>query len=126
MNEAINEAGNKVYGATSTTGLIISLIVYILLVVAMWKIYEKAHEPGWLSIIPIVNLYMLFKIACGKGWLCLFMFIPLANLIADVIINWKLVKAFGKGVGTFLLAIFLPPVALLMLGFGDAKYLGPQ
>lgn len=126
MNEAINEAGNQVSQQTSTPGLIISLIFYVLLVVAMWKVYEKANQPGWLSIIPIVNLYVLFKIAWGNGWLCLLMLIPVVNIVVDFIMNWKLVKAFGKGVGTFLLAIFLPPVALLILGFGSARYTGPK
>ena len=41
---------------------------YILLVIAGWKIFKKAGEPGWKSIIPIYNFYMLYKIVDMQGW----------------------------------------------------------
>ncbi len=34
---------------------IISLILGIIAIVAMWKIFKKADKPGWASIIPIYN-----------------------------------------------------------------------
>ena len=37
-------------------GTILSLAVAVLGVVAMWKIFEKAGEPGWAAIIPFYNL----------------------------------------------------------------------
>ena len=47
--------------------LLVSFIVYLLLVIAMWKIFVKAGEAGWKSLIPIVDFYYLFKIAMGKN-----------------------------------------------------------
>lgn len=49
--------------------LTISVIIwYILLIIAGWKIFKKAGEPGWKSIIPIYNFYMLYKIVDMQGW----------------------------------------------------------
>ena len=39
------------------------LIVVVLPIVAMWKIYVKAGVPGWGVLVPIYNVYLLFKIA---------------------------------------------------------------
>lgn len=41
---------------------VVYLAVAVLGIVAMWKIFEKAGEPGWAAIIPFYNLYVLFKI----------------------------------------------------------------
>ena len=41
---------------------VVYLAIAVLGIVAMWKIFEKAGEPGWAAIIPFYNLYVLFKI----------------------------------------------------------------
>ena len=47
---------------------IISLIFFVLMVIGNWKIFKKAGEPGWKSIIPIYNVYIMFKIVNMKSW----------------------------------------------------------
>lgn len=42
--------------ASLTIYYIIVSIVAILLIVAQWKIFTKAGEKGWKSIIPIYNM----------------------------------------------------------------------
>jgi hypothetical protein len=37
----------------------------VLLIVAWWKLFEKAGEHGWAAIIPFYNTYVLYKIS-GK------------------------------------------------------------
>lgn len=39
------------------------LVLSILSIVAMWFIFEKAGEAGWKSLIPLYNVYIMFKIA---------------------------------------------------------------
>lgn len=118
IGAAIAGAGAVVY--------IISLAISIALLVAMWKVYVKAGEPGWAAIVPFYNNYVLFKIAMGKGILFLLMFVPFVNFIALIIAYVKLAKAFGKGTGFAIGLIFLSPIFMIMLGFGDAQYEGPQ
>ena len=105
---------------------IVYLVVLVALIVAMWKLFVKADEPGWKSIIPFLNTYILFKIAWGNGWLFLLGFVPVVNIVVSFILMWKLCKAFDKGVGFFVLMIFLAPIAWLILGFDSSEYMGPQ
>ena len=42
---------------------IIAIAVAIFMIVAQCKLYSKAGEKWWSAIIPVWNLYVLFKIA---------------------------------------------------------------
>ena len=112
------------------TGYMIGyLIVCVLLLVAMWKIFTKAGEAGWKSIIPIYNVYTMVQLFWNTdhpGLMTLLTFVPIANIIVAFILLYKMCQAFGKGVGFFLLMLFFSPIALLILAFGSADYLGPQ
>src|SRR4051812_42634419 len=46
----------------------IYLAVFLLVVIGLWKVFEKAGQPGWAAIIPVVNLYFLCKVAGRPGW----------------------------------------------------------
>jgi hypothetical protein len=46
----------------------ICIAYYVLLMVACWKVFEKAGEKGWKAIIPIYNEYITYKIAGIKNW----------------------------------------------------------
>ena len=106
--------------------VIVGLVVGILLLIAAWKILEKAGEPGWKAIIPFYNMYTLVKIADGNGLKFLLLCIPIVGFIYDIIFSLKLAKAFGKGTGFGIGLFLLPNVFTLILGFGSAEYQGPQ
>ena len=106
--------------------VIVGLVVGILLLIAAWKILEKAGEPGWKAIIPFYNMYTLVKIADGNGLKFLLLCIPIVGFIYDIIFSIKLAKAFGKGTGFGIGLFLLPNVFTLILGFGSAEYQGPQ
>jgi hypothetical protein len=45
------------------TGFWVAYFIFIvLMVISMWKVYEKAGQPGWAAIIPVYNLIALLKI----------------------------------------------------------------
>ena len=104
--------------------LIVSLVVLVLLIVANWKIFTKAGEPGWASLIPFYSNYVLFKIVFDKGWLFLLLFIPVVNAIISIILIFKLAQVFGHGVGFGFGLLFLSPIFLLILAFGSSEYEG--
>ncbi len=109
-------------------GIVVILIVLALvvfLIAAMWKIYEKAGQEGWAAIIPIYNTYILLKIVGKPGWWLLLMFIPLVNIVFLVWTYNMLSKSFGKDEGFTVGLLLLGIVFIPILGFGDAKYLGP-
>ncbi|MCR5128285.1 MAG: DUF5684 domain-containing protein [Lachnospiraceae bacterium] len=113
-------------GMFSGATALVSLVVMVVMIVAMWKIFEKAGEAGWKSLIPFYNTYILFKIAWGNGLLFLLCLVPCVNIVVLFIMYWKLCKAFDQGIGMYLLMLFVSPVAWLVLGFGSAQYIGPQ
>lgn len=53
-------------GFLITAGLI-ALIATVVLVIANWKIFKKAGEPGWAAIVPFYNSYIFAKITWGNG-----------------------------------------------------------
>lgn len=108
---------------------IIGMTVAVLQIIAMWKIFSKAGEEGWKSIIPVYNIITLFKIAGLSPLLVLVYLVTiipfigyLAVLALTVYLNIKLGKAFGKSEGFIVGMILLGPIFYLMLAFGDSTY----
>ncbi|RYY10376.1 MAG: signal peptidase I [Chitinophagaceae bacterium] len=95
----------------------------IFVIIGMWKTMEKAGEPGWAAIVPFYNIYTLCKLAGVKNWW--FVFIPFLNIYLYIVLAIAVAKSFGKdtgfGIGLLLLGFIFYPI----LGFGDARYIGP-
>lgn len=117
-------------GSVITQYLGFMTVIYVLLIIAMWKIFTKAGKPGWASIVPIYNVIVMFQIIGLNPWLLLLYLIPVVNFVVAIVFSIvqasRLSKAFGKGTGFALGLFFLNPIFLLMLGFGDSKYIGIQ
>lgn len=103
---------------------LISLPFMILMIVSTWKIFAKAYEPGWASIVPFYREYVLAKITTGNGWLFLLLMIPIVNVIFVFYLYYKLSLSFGQGVGFALGLFFLPIIFFPILAFGNYRYLG--
>ena len=43
--------------------ILIVVAIYVLVVVAQWKIFQKAGKAGWMSLIPYLNTYVLGEIS---------------------------------------------------------------
>ena len=104
---------------------IIGLLVALLVIVAMWKVFTKADQPGWASIIPIYNIYIWCKIVGRPWWWILLMLIPFVNFIILIILSIDMAKRFGKGVGFGIGLALLGIIFFPILGFGSAQYQGP-
>lgn len=121
---SVTDAVDGIYEGifSGTTGLI-ALAFYVLVAVALWKVFTKAGYPGILALIPIVNVIFLVKIADMSGWLALLYLIPIVGFIFHIIVCVKVGDAFGKGgVFSFFLLWMLPFIGYFILGFGEAKY----
>lgn len=105
--------------------VILSLILTVIAIIGLWRMFEKADEPGWKALIPFYNAYTMFRIAGRNGWGFLLMFIPFVNFIVYIMVMNDLGKHFGKSTiwSLFLLMLF-PFVGYLILGFGSDKYVG--
>lgn len=105
---------------------VIALAVTILMLIAQWKIFVKAGKPGWGAIVPFYNMYCLFEMSFGNGWLFLLCLVPCVNVVITIMMWIKLAQAFGQGAAYGIGLIFLPVIFLPMLGFGSAEYIGPM
>jgi hypothetical protein len=104
--------------------LLFFFIVSILMLISMWKIFNKAGQPGWASIIPIYNIIVVINIGGKSGWWFLTLLIPLVNIVTLIIILNDFSKAFGKGFGFTLGLFFLGFIFFPILAFGDSRYVG--
>ncbi|MCB0193904.1 MAG: signal peptidase I [Anaerolineae bacterium] len=118
------EVVGLLFGACS---FIISIALIILILVGLWKMFEKAGQPGWASIIPIYNTYIILEIIGRPWWWLLLLLIPFVNIVVWLLVCIDVAKAFGKDalVWGFILLFLLSGVGFVMLGFSDAKYQGP-
>ena len=77
-------------GATVIGGILgiystLRLIYYIFYMIANWKIFSKAGEPGWKSLIPFYNVYTEYKLQSiwTRFRLWRRTFLPPADLLND-------------------------------------------
>ena len=96
----------------------------LLIIVPMWKLFEKAGKPGWAAIIPIYNIIVILEIIGEPTWWVLLFFIPFVNFIMVIILMAKFAAAFGKGAGFTVGLIVLPFIFYPILGFGKSQYVG--
>lgn len=102
----------------------IELLFIVVMIAAMWKIFTKANQPGWASIIPIYNWIVWCNIV-GRPWWWIFLLL-ICFPIFYIILCIDLAKSFGQGVAFAIGMIFLPFIFFLILGFGGATYQGPS
>lgn len=127
--------------STLLSGLscIITIPIMVLEIVAYWKLFEKAGEEGWKSLIPVYSGYMIYKIGWQPAafWLTLALafltgFVPgslkilfsLGLLAVHFIFCYKLAQSFGKGIGFTLGLFFLNPIFMMILGLDNSRYQG--
>ncbi|MDG1295574.1 MAG: DUF5684 domain-containing protein [Saprospiraceae bacterium] len=106
-----------------TLGVLAYLGVIVLLIVSIWKIFEKAGKPGWAAIVPIYNMIVLLEIVNKPVWWIVLMVIPFVNIVIAIIVYVELAKAFGKSAGFGIGMIFLSFIFLPLLAFGEDQYL---
>ena len=110
----------------SALGTIIYLVIAVVAIVALWKIFTKAGEPGWAAIVPLYNTYTLVKIAGLNPLLFLLFLVPIVNVAFAIYLMIKLGATFGKSTGwSVIFLVILSFIGMLILGFGDATYTKP-
>jgi hypothetical protein len=118
MEETVVHCG----AASGGLMLIVQLAVAIFMIVAMWKVFVKAGQPGWAILVPIYNAYVMLKIAGKPGWWLILMLIPIVNIVIAIMTLAGLAGNFGKGGGFVVGLIFLPVIFYPILAFGSAEY----
>lgn len=102
---------------------IFGIVWYVIVAIALWRVFSKAGYPGILAIIPIVNIFVLVKVAGYSAWMTLLYLIPIVNIVFSIFVAIRLGERFGKGGAfSFFLLWLFSIIGYLILGFGGATY----
>jgi len=130
----VTTSGSTYMGLAFGTILLLGLIVWVISVIALWKVFEKAGQKGWKALIPFYNYWVLCEIAGRPGWWSLSVFVSIIPFvgwivpaIVYIVVALDIGKAFAKStlfsvVGLIIFSF----VGLLILGYGDDKYHKPH
>ena len=132
--------------------LIVVLVLAVITIIANWKLFEKAGEPGWSAIIPFYNSYQMAKIGTGDEKICctfvalsivdfvlgniksdngafkaIALLVSLALLVISCYVYYKYTQSFGQSTGMCILAIFFAPIIFLIMALSSStEYVGPN
>ncbi len=120
------------YGTSTASGavpaalLVFYAVLFVFMVVIMWKLFVKAGRPGWVALVPVYNLWVLCEISGKPGWWALLAVVPFVNIIwvvLGLLQSLSLAEKFGKSqlFGVFGLWLF-GIVGYPMLAFGNSAY----
>lgn len=105
--------------------LIITVIAYVVWSFLLGRLFKKAGVPQWIAWVPVYNLWKLLILGGRQGFWAVLGLIPFVNIVATIILYiamHRIGKKLGKEDWFVLLAIFIPVVWLLWLGFDDSKW----
>ena len=120
-----NDQGGAAGGAAAGLMTLIYLALIVVVIAGLWKCFTKAGKPGWAAIVPIYNIIVMLEIAGKPIWWIILFFIPCVNIIVSLLVFIDFAKAYGKGAGFAVGLLLLGFIFFPILGFGDARYIGP-
>jgi hypothetical protein len=89
-------------------------------------VFTEANRAGWAALVPIYNLYVMLDIGNNPWWWLVLLLVPVVNIYALYKIHVGVARSFDKdiGFGLGLGLAFLPVIFFPLLGFGDYRYTG--
>ncbi len=96
---------------------VFSFAVWVFMIISSWRVFEKAWLPGWGILIPIYNIYPMFKLGWRPTWWTRWILFPPVLAILMIILNFDIAKKFKKHRAFGLWLWFLPIVFLPILAF---------
>lgn len=101
----------------------IFIVLSLIVIISLFRIFQKAGKPGWAAFVPIYNLVVFAKICDMNMMTLLWIFVPLlGQIILWVLLVMNLSRVFGKSKDFGTAMIFVPFICFPMLAFQDAKY----
>ena len=76
--------------------MIVTIIFFLLSLVGMWGIFDKAGEKGWKILVPFYNWYIWLKIIRKPLWWYIFLLVPFINVFVILLMIVEVLKCFKK------------------------------
>lgn len=129
------------------------LVLFLITIIAKWKMFNKFGEKGWKSLIPFYNEYVMLKnvwrgsiffvslalfiltftfqqIAASlvgvPQLICLLvgLVFSIALLVVKIRSISHLSRAFGHGMGMTVFGVLFTDLQTIFLGLGNSQYIG--
>src|SRR3984885_5193975 len=75
---------------------LISLVLFILPSFGAYLLFPKAGEPGWKAVVPVLNTYVMLRIARRPLIWFFLQFIPVVGWFITLGLLIEFIKTFGR------------------------------
>ncbi|MFD5224359.1 DUF5684 domain-containing protein [Microbacterium sp. NPDC058342] len=106
-------------------GVIVGAALYVWYAIALSKLFPRLGAPGWKGWVPILNEATILSLGGKPAWNVVFLLIPVVQLYGlylKAVAAHRINERFGRGAGTTVLAVLLPPVWATLLARGVPPY----
>ncbi|WP_314649286.1 DUF5684 domain-containing protein [uncultured Microbacterium sp.] len=106
-------------------GLIIAIGLYVWYAIALSRLFPRIGGESWKGWVPVLNEAEILARGGVPAWSVVFYFIPIVQLYGiylKVRATHRINQQFGRGAGSTVLAILLPPVWATVLAVGAPPY----
>jgi len=135
---------NEIMGVLEVLGtclFVVGFMIFAAVSAGLWKLYEKAGQPGWSAFVPFYNEYVRVGIiGLPKQWfyymlICYFLIAFAGSLfglalVGLIILQFFMLRPFLRAFGqsddlvNVVLYLLFPFIMYPRLGFGSASYTG--
>lgn len=117
------------YSVLAFISMIIFAVVLLFIVLhclGRAAMFRKAGETPWAAWVPFYSDYIMCKVTMKHGYYFLFGYIPFVGWIANIVYAVETALSFGQGYVFAALYFFFPWICDMILGFGQAEYMGTR
>jgi hypothetical protein len=124
-----NDAGIAVAIISGLIFLIFFVLSYAITAFLLGRVFKKAGVPQWAAWVPIYNMWKLLELGDQPGFWAVLGIVPFVGLISIIfmyIAMYNIGRKLGKEGWFVIIAIFLPIVWMIWLGYDDSKWPAAQ
>jgi len=111
-----------IVGALLSVVLLLVVVAgYVVYAAALSRLFSRSGVESWRGWVPILNVAEVFRLGGVARVMLLFFFVPIANIYALYLLAIaanRIGQRQGRGAGSVVLAIVLPPVWAALLAWG--------
>jgi hypothetical protein len=114
-----------VYGIILLFSALILVAYYVVMAIALSRLFRKTGIEGWIAWVPIYSTWKWLELGGQQGWLSLLSLVSPGGIVTSVFLYIGMHRtnvAFRKDVGFLILGIFLPFVWAFILSSDKEEY----
>jgi len=106
-----------IYGVLGNQIWLVAIILGFIGVVAQWRLYEKANQPGIASVVPVWNIVAFLKIVGRPAWQAALIIVPALIALVTLMVDFRDIFGFLGGEMPFSSVTVSFPIFAASTGF---------